>query len=204
MEKAEPIITKVLILVNLAVYVIAGIIGGSFLELSDEVLMLLGQFNYLVLKYGWYFQLLTAMFVHVNIVHLAFNMFWLYILGTQCELTFGARRYLAIYFVSGFFGNILTLYLLPPGTVSAGASGAVFGIFGSLMAYSGFTRRSMFASIVYAIFILVLNAGFGVNVVAHFGGLLSGFILGYVYTKRAKMLYGVCRFRTEMYEDVGF
>ncbi|OYT54605.1 MAG: rhomboid family intramembrane serine protease [Desulfurococcales archaeon ex4484_217_2] len=191
MEKAEPIITKVLILVNLAVYVIAGIIGGSFLELSDEVLMLLGQFNYLVLKYGWYFQLLTAMFVHVNIVHLAFNMFWLYILGTQCELTFGARRYLAIYFVSGFFGNILTLYLLPPGTVSAGASGAVFGIFGSLMAYSGFTRRSMFASIVYAIFILVLNAGFGVNVVAHFGGLLSGFILGYVYTKRAKMLYGV-------------
>jgi len=191
MEKAEPIITKVLILVNLAVYVIAGIIGGSFLELSDEVLMLLGQFNYLVLKYGWYFQLLTAMFVHVNIVHLAFNMFWLYILGTQCELTFGARRYLVIYFVSGFFGNILTLYLLPPGTVSAGASGAVFGIFGSLMAYSGFTRRSMFASIVYAIFILVLNAGFGVNVVAHFGGLLSGFILGYIYTKRAKMLYSV-------------
>jgi len=191
MEKAEPIITKVLILVNLAVYVIAGIIGGSFLELSDEVLMLLGQFNYLVLKYGWYFQLLTAMFVHVNIVHLAFNMFWLYILGTQCELTFGVKRYLAIYFVSGFFGNILTLYLLPPGTVSAGASGAVFGIFGSLMAYSGFTRRSMFASIVYAIFILVLNAGFGVNVVAHFGGLLSGFILGYIYTKRAKMLYSV-------------
>ena len=191
MEKMEPVVTKVLILVNLAVYVIAGIIGGSFLELSDEVLMLLGQFNYLVLKYGWYFQLLTAMFVHVNIVHLAFNMFWLYILGTQCELTFGARRYLVIYFVSGFFGNILTLYLLPPGTVSAGASGAVFGIFGSLMAYSGFTRRSMFASIVYAIFILVLNAGFGVNVVAHFGGLLSGFILGYVYTKRAKMLYGV-------------
>jgi len=186
MEKMEPVVTKVLILVNLAVYVVAGIIGGSFLELSDEVLMLLGQFNYLVLKYGWYFQLLTAMFVHVNIVHLAFNMFWLYILGTQCELTFGARRYLVIYFVSGFFGNILTLYLLPPGTVSAGASGAVFGIFGSLMAYSGFTRRSMFASIVYAIFILVLNAGFGVNVVAHFGGLLSGFILGYVYTKRAK------------------
>ena len=78
MEKMEPVVTKVLILVNLAVYVVAGIIGGSFLELSDEVLMLLGQFNYLVLKYGWYFQLLTAMFVHVNIVHLAFNMFWLY------------------------------------------------------------------------------------------------------------------------------
>ncbi len=191
MEKTEPIVTKALILVNLAVYVIAGIIGGSFLELNDKVLMLLGQFNYFVLKYGWYFQLLTAMFVHINIVHLAFNMFWLYILGTQCELTFGTKRYLAIYFTSGFFGNILTLYLLPLETISAGASGAVFGIFGSLMAYSGFTRRRMFASIVYAIFILVLNAGFGVNVVAHFGGLLSGFILGYIYARRAKILYNV-------------
>jgi len=186
MGKMEPVVTKVLILVNLAVYVIAGIIGGSFLELNDEILMLLGQFNYLVLKYGWYFQLLTAMFVHVNIVHLAFNMFWLYVLGTQCELTFGIKKYLTIYFASGIFGNLLTLYLLPLRTVSAGASGAVFGIFGSLMAYSGFTRRNMFASVVYAIFILVLNAGFGVNVVAHFGGLLSGFILGYIYAKKSE------------------
>ncbi len=191
MEKIRPIVTEVLVLINLVVYVVAGIMGGSFIELSDNVLMVLGQFNYLVLKHGWYFQLLTAIFIHANIVHLAFNMFWLYILGSQCEITFGAKRYLIIYFISGFFGNILSLYLLPLGTVSVGASGAIFGIFGSLMAYSGFTRKNMFASIVYAIFILVLNAGFGVNVVAHFGGLFSGFILGYIYSKRTKTLYDV-------------
>ncbi len=183
MERTEALATKALILINLVVYVIAGILGGSFLSISDKVLILLGQFNLFIVKYGWYFQLLTAMFIHINIIHLAFNMFWLYILGSHCESIFGLKKYLAIYFLSGLFGNILTLYLLPLRTVSAGASGAVFGIFGALMAYSGFTRRSMFASVLYALFILILNVGFGVNVVAHFGGLFLGFILGYVYAR---------------------
>lgn len=180
-------LTKALILVNIGAYVLCAVLSRNFITISSKVLILFGQFNVLVLNYGYWWQLFTAMFIHMNIAHLFLNMLWLFILGTQVERILGTFRYSLVYFLSGLFGNILTLFLMPPQTVSAGASGAVFGIFGFLIMYGGASRGKVFSALMYALLILMLNVGFGINVIAHFGGLLIGLILGYYYGRKTSM-----------------
>ena len=180
-------LTKLIVVVNIIVYIICGFIGGNIVEINTEVLALIGQFNIYVLKYGFWWQLITAIFVHVNIIHLLFNIFWIYILGCRVEKIFGKIPYLAVYFLSGLFGNVLTLLILPPLTISAGASGAIFGIFGALIMFEGVRGRGIFVALIYAFLIFMMNVGFGINIVAHLGGLIVGLIIGYVYGKYGKI-----------------
>lgn len=180
-------LTKLIVVVNIIVYIICGFIGGNIVEINTEVLALIGQFNIYVLKYGFWWQLITAIFVHVNIIHLLFNTFWIYVLGCRVEKIFGKIPYLAVYFLSGLFGNILTLLILPPLTISAGASGAIFGIFGALIMFEGVRGRGIFVALIYAFLIFMMNVGFGINIVAHLGGLIVGLIVGYVYGKYGKI-----------------
>jgi len=179
--------TKIIVAINIIVYIICGFIGGSIVEINTEVLALIGQFNIYVLEYGFWWQLITAIFVHVNIIHLLFNTFWIYILGCRVEKIFGKIPYLTVYFLSGLFGNILTLLILPPLTISAGASGAIFGIFGALIMFEGVRGRGVFVALIYAFLIFMMNVGFGINIVAHLGGLIVGLIIGYVYGKYGKI-----------------
>ena len=179
--------TKIIVAINIIVYIICGFIGGNIVEINTEVLALIGQFNIYVLEYGFWWQLITAIFVHVNIIHLLFNTFWIYILGCRVEKIFGKIPYLAVYFLSGLFGNILTLLILPPLTISAGASGAIFGIFGALIMFEGVRGRGVFVALIYAFLIFMMNVGFGINIVAHLGGLIVGLIIGYVYGKYGKI-----------------
>jgi rhomboid protease GluP len=138
-----------------------------------------GQYNLFVLN-GWYWQLFTAMFVHVNIIHLLGNMFFLLIFGLRAEELFSLKEYLLIYFLSGLAGNLLTL-LFGPNMVSAGASGAIFGVFGACIIY--FRRaigQSIMSALLYAFFLLMISSGPDVNVFAHLGGLAVGLLMGYV------------------------
>lgn len=180
-------LTKLILLVNTIIYIICGLVGGNFVEINANILALIGQFNVYILKYGFWWQLLTAIFVHINLVHLIFNLFWIYILGCRAEKTFGKILYLIIYVLSGLFGNILTLLLLPPLTISAGASGAVFGIFGALIMFEGVHSRGIFAALTYAFLIFMMNIGFGINIIAHLGGLIVGLIIGYTYGEYSKV-----------------
>lgn len=172
-------LTYVLIAVNVAVYAYTAFLSGSFTTISDEVLVQYGQYNLLVLEYGWYWQLFTAMFVHVNIVHIVGNMLFLLIFGLRAEEMFRPHEYLIIYLLSGFSGNLLTL-ILPLNYLSAGASGAIFGMFGAVTIYArrAFNQPIM-GALVYAFILLMLSAGLNVNVFAHFGGLVVGLLLGY-------------------------
>ena len=74
-------LTYIVIALNIIVYVYTSMLGGNFIETSYDVILRYGQVNFLVLYQGWYWQLFTAMFVHVNIVHLLGNMFFLLILS---------------------------------------------------------------------------------------------------------------------------
>jgi rhomboid protease GluP len=168
------ILTYTLVAVNIAFYIYTSIVGGSFISTSDEVLVFYGQANWLVLR-GWYWQLFTAMFVHVNLVHLFGNMFFLIVFGLRAEELFGIMEYLTIYFLSGLAGNLLTL-LFEPYTISAGASGAIFGLFG---ACTIFLRRTLGQSILGA-----LLYSFFLNFLAHFGGLAVGLLAGYIFAVR--------------------
>jgi rhomboid protease GluP len=177
--------TYIIIALNIIVYVYTSIIGGNFVTTSDAVIWNYGQVNYLVMYYGCYWQLFTAMFVHVNIMHLLGNMFFLLIFGFRAEELFAIQEYLLIYFLSGLVGNLLTL-LLGPSVVSAGASGAIFGLFGACIVY--FRRaigQSIIGALMYAFFLLMIGSGSNVNYLAHLGGLAVGLLIGYgLATKR--------------------
>jgi rhomboid protease GluP len=173
------------------VYAYASVVGGNFIEpflTNDYLLMSLGQVNLYVMN-GWYWQLLTSMFVHVNIIHIAGNMFFLLIFGFIAEKIFSPEKFFFIYFMSGLSGNLLTL-LMPLNTVSAGASGAIFGIFGASVIYSGKAfGQFIIGALIYSFFLFVINIGADVNVFAHLGGLVAGLLMGYVLAKRRKIVF---------------
>ncbi|MDI3476205.1 MAG: hypothetical protein PWQ79_287 [Thermococcaceae archaeon] len=188
--------TSALFFVNIGVYVLEAVLSRNPLFISTAVLLRWGQWNYAVIHYGWWWQLFTAMFVHVNLIHLAFNTYFLLIIGRQVEAALGSRRLLGIYLISGLTGNLLTLLFLPPNSVSAGASGALFGMVGTLIVMMGVIGGDVQRAILNALILFLINSIFpGVNAVAHFGGLAVGAALGYYYGKKARrrilaMYYG--------------
>ena len=102
-QKFKP--TLVLIALNIAFYIYTSIVGGNFLEINGNMIVQYGQVNELVLYYGYYYQLLTSMFVHANIAHIAGNMLFLLIFGLRSEEMFSLPEYLSIYFL-GIRSNI--------------------------------------------------------------------------------------------------
>jgi rhomboid protease GluP len=172
--------TYIIIALNMIFYVYTSIIGGNFIITSDPVIWTYGQVNYFVIYYGWYWQLFTSMFVHVSIIHLLGNMFFLLIFGLRAEELFSIKEYLLIYFLSGLAGNLLTL-LLGFDMISAGASGAIFGVFGACVIYvRRAIEQSIISALLYAFFLFMINLGPEVNIFAHLGGLVVGLLIGYV------------------------
>jgi rhomboid protease GluP len=183
--RSQSIITPTTFLVaaNILVYVYTSLLGGSFIQTSTSVLLQLGQYNINVLN-GEYWQLLTSIFVHVDISHIALNMLFLVIFGLRAEELFTTEEYFAVYMLSGLSGNLLTLFLMAPNTLSAGASGAIFGMYGASIIYARKTfGQSIIGALMYAFLLLILSTGAGVNIVAHFGGLAAGLIIGYALAK---------------------
>src|SRR4030042_2895064 len=120
-------LTYVIIALNVLVYVYTAILGGDFISIGREPLLLYGQVNLFVI-HGWYWQLFTSMFVHANIMHLAGNMFFFLIFGLRAEELFDSKTYLLIYFLSGLAGNLLSFAVAPYSEIpDVGASGAIFG-----------------------------------------------------------------------------
>lgn len=183
-QKFKP--TYILIALNIAVYVFTSVAGGNFLETNSDMIWQYGQVKFLVLN-GWYWQLLTSMFVHASITHLVGNMLFLFIFGLRGEEMFSLPEYLAIYFLGGLTGNLLSLAFLDPLVPSVGASGAIFAIFGACTIY---TRRavgqSIIGALIYAFFLLLLSSGTNVNNSAHIGGLAVGLLIGYVLAIKRK------------------
>ena len=178
--------TKALIVINLVVYAFTSVVGGNFLFTNRKVLIVLGQDNSLVMN-GGLWQLFTAMFVHVDLLHFLGNMLFLFIFGIRGEELFNEKEFYIIYFAGGLSGNLLTL-LMGPSTVSAGASGAIFGMFGACVIYLGQTLgQSIMGALVYSLYLLMLTTGARVNVFAHFGGLVAGLAIGYTLAKSRKL-----------------
>ncbi len=184
-EKYKP--TYILIAVNVIIYVLTSVVGGSFLETNPNLILRWGQTGADVLYLGRYYELLTSMFIHADIVHIAGNMIFLLVFGLRCEEMFSLPEYLGIYFLSGIGGNLLSLLFLDLNVVSLGASGAIFGMFGAAIIHS---RRSLGQSIIGALifgfFLVFLSSAPNVNNLAHIGGLVVGLIIGYVLASRRK------------------
>jgi len=178
-------VTYFLIALNIAFYIYGAIVGGNMLVTGNEVVYTLGQFNALVFE-GAYYQLFTSMFIHASIIHLAGNMMFLLIFGLRAEEMFSLPEYLAIYFIGGLVGNLLSL-VFGPLFISVGASGAIFAMFGATIIYDRkATQQSIFGALIFATFLFIISMGEGVNILAHFGGLAFGLIAGYFLASRRK------------------
>jgi membrane associated rhomboid family serine protease len=166
-------VTRILIGINVAVFVV------QFLSVAAGDLIALGGVTTAIAE-GEYWRLLTAMFLHAGILHLAFNMLALYVGGSVLEMIAGRGKYLIIYFVAGVAGNVAAYALSPSSVSTVGASGAIFGIFGALFLYSlhnrgtaaGQALRSM--GTVILINLLISFVFSGISWQAHVGGLLGG------------------------------
>jgi rhomboid protease GluP len=182
--------TTFLVAINVIVYIYTSVVGGNFIQTSTDTLVQLGQFNINVWN-GQYWQLLTSIFVHVDIMHIGLNMLFLTIFGLRAEELFTTEEYFTAYMLSGLSGSLLTLFLMSPYTLSAGASGAIFGMYGASLIYMRKTfGQSIVGALMYAFLLLMLSTGAGVNIVAHFGGLATGLIIGYALAKsRGNMIW---------------
>jgi len=183
-----------LIVINVVVF-----FALSFQGMTEDALFMLekgAMYMPYVLEYGEYYRLVTSVFMHFGFEHLLNNMISLGFLGWQLEQEVGKIKFLLIYFISGIAGNVLSGMLeIVTGeyAVSAGASGAVFGIIGALL-YIAMRNHGRIGDVsgrgLLFMVVLTLYHGFtstGVDNMAHIGGFVSGFILGILlYWKRRR------------------
>lgn len=175
--------TRILIIANILTYIITSLMSNSYIQTNRDVMIVFGQANFMVLQ-GHVWQLFTSIFIHTNLIHLFGNMVFLLIFGLGAEVIYGRKNYYIIYFTSGLFGSILSLFM-GINSISVGASGAIFGIFGAVTIYSGkLNLHSVLVALIYSTYFLMINIGENVNILAHLGGLLTGLILGYKFTHK--------------------
>ncbi|MGW3110748.1 rhomboid family intramembrane serine protease [Streptomyces sp. NPDC001091] len=194
------LVTKILIGLNLALFLVQMSLGDVFTNRLD----LIGQAYAAHLPgvqgvaEGQYYRLLTSMFLHSGYVHILFNMLSLWWIGGPLEAALGRARYLALYLISGLAGSALTYLLAAPDQPSLGASGAIFGLFGATAVLLRRLRYDMRPVIVLLVVNLIITFGWA-NIAwqAHIGGLVAGLITGaaMVYApreRRALVQYGAC------------
>lgn len=180
-------ITPILLVLNVLIFAAMVLTGVSPLEPTIEQLLLWGaNFGPITLNDEWW-RLLSSTFVHIGIFHLAVNMWVLWDLGRLAERMFGNWTFLILYLLSGLGGSIASLFWNPR-VVSAGASGAVFGVAGGLVTFWYLGKlevpRRVIKNNLNSILVFVgynLFYGFtetGIDNAAHAGGLLIGLVIG--------------------------
>lgn len=178
-EQKKPFITYLLIAINAVVFLAMYLFGKG----SNDVYTLLNfGANYgPFVRMGEYYRLLTSAFIHIGVLHFLMNNYALYIIGTQLESFLGKFKFLAVYLLSAVSGSLLSIVFSD--SISAGASGAIFGLFGSLL-YFGYHYRiylgTVLKSQVIPLIVLNLIIGFtvsGIDNAAHIGGLVGGYLI---------------------------
>ncbi len=175
-----PSITYIIMGICVFLFIMMYIFGNG--SESTSTLIKFGANYDLLTKSGEYYRLFTCMFLHIGIWHLLCNMYSLYIIGKEIENLYGKSKYLVIYVLSGLCGSILSL-AFSHNTISAGASGAIFGLLGALLYFGYYYRTYLGATIrssIIPVIILNLIIGLltpGISNSAHIGGLVGGILV---------------------------
>lgn len=186
------LVTSIIVGINVFIYLIMVVMSRS-LDINVGVLVNMGaQYNLLVAQ-GQIWRIFTAMFLHFSIFHVGLNMLSLFFIGSAIEAFYGKWRYLAIYLGAGLAGGIATYFLGAPDTVAAGASGAIFGVFGALGVFYVVNWRALGSygrgAIGNWVFWLGLNIVFdfsvpGIGITDHLGGLVAGVLIAFLLIPR--------------------
>lgn len=166
------VITNILISINIILFILSIMIP----ELTDILLL-----NPTAVRKGEVYRLLTSIFLHGSILHLVFNMYALSIIGKQVETFLGKSKFLLVYLFSGLTGSLLSCAIT--NSYSLGASGAIFGLMGSLL-YFGYHYRLYLGSVllgqIFPVIVINLVIGYitpSIDNAAHIGGLVGGLFL---------------------------
>lgn len=180
-------ITPIIIDINLLVFILMAFSGVSLLEPSTKDLIAWGANLRGITLSGQWWRLLTNTFLHIGVLHILMNMYALVYIGILLEPYLGKFRFASAYLFTGILASLASIYWHPM-TVSAGASGAIFGMYGVFLAMlttniiDKKTRSALFGSIgVFVVFNLINGVKAGIDNAAHIGGLISGLIIGYAY-----------------------
>ncbi|MEQ6387909.1 rhomboid family intramembrane serine protease [Bacillaceae bacterium S4-13-58] len=176
-QTGRPLITYALITLNVILFFLLEFTGGSTNTL--QLVQFGAKYNPAILEGEWW-RIISSMFLHIGWIHIAMNMLALYYLGMIVERMYKGIRFIIIYFLAGIVGGIASFSLTVH--VAAGASGAIFGLFGALLFFGVVHRKLFFRTMGRnVLFILVINLllGFSVpqiDMSAHIGGLVGGFL----------------------------
>lgn len=173
------VVTPILIVVNLAAFVVTALQSRSVMSLSGSELYLAGGLIPVEVSSGEYWRLVSSGFLHGNLVHIATNMISLYFLGVPLERILGRVRYLTIYLLSLFGASVSVMLFSAPVSLTIGASGAVYGLMGALLV----TFRRLRYDLRQLLVIVALNVFItfqfpGISWQGHFGGLVIGALVG--------------------------
>ncbi len=186
---STPIVTHALIAINIAVY-IAESAGGSNLSGGGggTVLTKGALFGPAIVHQHEYWRLVTSGFLHYSVLHIAFNMFFLYIMGAMLEPAIGHLNFAVLYFTSLLAGSFGAL-LFTPDALTVGASGACFGVLGGLFVVARARRISIWSSglgptlLINIVFSLSVR---GISIGGHLGGFVGGAIAGWLIVELAE------------------
>lgn len=170
----KPVITRALIIFNIIIFCLQMFNKSIFYNFC--------VWDLGIIEYGQFYRLITGMFLHANPLHLGLNMYALYIIGQQLEGFIGKAKYLAVYFISGLVGSLLSVALHSGNYFGVGASGAIFGLLGATL-YFGYHYRVYLGGVLQSqiIPLIVTNLAIGfmfpsIDNLAHIGGLIGGFV----------------------------
>ncbi|MCG1313351.1 rhomboid family intramembrane serine protease [Staphylococcus epidermidis] len=191
MQRFTPI-TYTLILINIVIWLCMILYLNRF---SDVKLLEVGGLVHFNVVHGEWYRLISSMFLHFNFEHILMNMLSLFIFGKIVESIIGSWRMLIIYIISGLYGNFVSLSFNTT-TISVGASGAIFGLIGSIfviMYLSKNFNKKMIDQLLIALVVLIVFSLFmsNINIMAHLGGFISGVLItliGY-YFKTQRSLF---------------
>lgn len=177
-KKDIPYITYILILINIIIYIITVVFSGNFYQIDSNTLY---KFGGLVTNNSEYIRMLTCAFLHAGLIHLISNMYALYIVGTEVEQFFGKVKFIFIYIISAIMGSLFSVVFSSPNSISVGASGAIFGLFGAIL-YFGYNYRGYIGNAILnqMLPVVIVNLFIGtitpnISTPAHVGGLIGGF-----------------------------
>lgn len=182
----RPLFTRIIVVVNILIFAVMVISGVSILNPTTQQLLAWGaNFGLLTVTEEWW-RLFSSTFIHIGLMHLLFNMWCLWNLGSLAEEKFGNWTFLILYVLSGLGGSIASV-AWNPAIVSAGASGAIFGVAGGTIALFGgkldisnpYVKErlnSILAFVGYNLFFGFTQSG--IDNAAHMGGLVTGFLVG--------------------------
>jgi len=173
----KPRITYIMLFLNLVLFAWLEYQGGSTNTLT--LVQYGAKYNPAIVDGEWW-RIVSSMFLHIGFIHIMLNMLALYYLGSPVERMYGSVRFTFIYFVSGIVGGVTSFALTP--SVAAGASGAIYGLFGALL-FFGVVHKKLFFQTMGSnlLWIIALNIVFSfsipqVDMGAHLGGLFGGFL----------------------------